>query len=123
VQHAERAKRWLNSEHVKAKIGEFAQSVKTQIKDPEVVKSYLGSAVNAGIGHYVYTHDNIDSEIVAHAVQHVGMGLRISASQARDVLGRLTSTLRSAAAGAHDSVVRALGAFQRGLRSLKFGRA
>lgn len=122
AEHASRVRSWLRSPRVSGAIGSFASSVRTAVTDPERVKTVLGTALNAGIGHYVYTHDYVDSDIVAHAVQHVEVGLAVTASQARDVLSSLTSKLKSLAVGAHEAIGKSLSAFGRALSSVT-GRA
>lgn len=113
--HAERVTAWIKSAEIQERIGGFAKTVVESAKDPETVKSVIGVAVNGAIGHYVYTHDNIDSEIVAHAIQHVQIGLAVSVDQARGILTRLVEHLRGALAGAAAGIGKSLEALHRGL--------
>lgn len=113
--HAGRVGAWLESTKVKERIGEFAKTVVESAKDPEVVKAVLGKAVNAAIWHYDYTHDDINAELVAHAIQHVQVGLAVSVDQAKGILTRLVEHLRGALAGAAAGIGKSLEALHRGL--------
>lgn len=115
-----RAHQWVSGGGAHAAIREFAATAKVKAKDPEVVKSVIATAVNQAIGHYVYTHDYMDSDAVAHAIQHVEVGLAVSKAQARDVLRSVTDKLIALRRGqigkAHDDeVMAALLAFRREL--------
>lgn len=106
------AKQWLEGQHARDAIEKFAKNLALHARDPEVVKGVLGTAVNTAIGHYVYTHDNIDYDIVAHAIQHVQIGLAVSAHQARGILSGAVDALGEATHAATRTVqasVKALG--------------
>lgn len=113
--HGARVTAWVKSARIQERIGGFAKTVVESAKDPETVKSVLGVAVNGAIGHYVYTHDTIDSEIVAHAIQHVQIGLAVSVDQAKGILTRLVEHLRGALAGAAAGVGKSIEALHRAL--------
>lgn len=92
---ADRFKSWFESAEISKKVDALAATIAAKAKDPEVVKSVLGTAVNQAIGHYVYTHDYMDSDVVAHAIQYVEVGLSVTKAQAIDTLKGLTGKLIS----------------------------
>lgn len=121
---ADRFKAWFDGDNVQSKIGELVAGA----KDPEALKGALGGAINAAIGHYWPGHTDFDSAIIAHAVQHVELGAKITASQARDTLRNVTDALISLRGGKSrhsaailgpqdetDDILDALKAFRRGL--------
>lgn len=88
-----KATSWLSREKASAALVEVAKTVKAKSTDPEFIKSTIAAGINAAIGHYVYTHDTLDSETIAHAIQHIETGLSVSAAQARSVMRQAVDTL------------------------------
>lgn len=84
---------WLQKDKIAGGFNRAVATVKTKVKDPEVVKGVLSTAVNQAIGHYVYTHDYMDSDTIAHAIQHIEVGLAVSADQAKGIMKHMVKVL------------------------------
>jgi len=92
-QAQQKASAWLSRDKASAALAQVAGAVKTKIKDPEFIKAAIGTALNQAIGHYVYTHDYVDSDIIAHGIQHIEVGLAVSAAQARGIMRNAVDAL------------------------------